>query len=92
MRTCRLTTFRPFYIFFGGILLLVAGLLEWVIGNTFPSVVFFCYGGFIMSFGATLIPSFAAWATYAPAGEPAAAGLATQGFNASFGRSPHSSP
>lgn len=32
------------YIFFGGILLLVGGLLECIIGNTFSSVVFMSFG------------------------------------------------
>lgn len=73
------------YYFFGGILQLLGGFLEWVLGNTFPSVVFCTFGAFFLSFAATLTPSFAAFATYAPAGEPAAAGLETQGFNASFG-------
>jgi succinate-acetate transporter protein len=73
------------YFFFGGLLQFIAGLLEWVLGNTFPSVVFCCFGAFFFSFGGTLNPSFGAYAAYAPAGEPASAGLATQGFNASFG-------
>lgn len=50
-------------------------------------MVFCTFGAFFLSFAATLTPSFAAFATYAPAGEPAAAGLETQGFNASFGKS-----
>ncbi|KAH8900134.1 hypothetical protein GQ53DRAFT_869462 [Thozetella sp. PMI_491] len=73
------------YFFFGGLLQFAAGLLEWVLGNTFPSVVFCTFGAFFFSFGATLNPSFASFASYAPAGESAAVGLTTQGFNASFG-------
>lgn len=75
------------YFFFGGLLQFIAGLLEWVLGNTFPSVVFCCFGAFFFSFGGTLNPNFGAYAAYAPAGEPASAGLATRGFNASFGKS-----
>lgn len=68
--------------------MLVGGLLEWVLGNSFPAVVFCSFGGFWFSYGATLIPSFAAYASYAPAGaESAAEGLSTTGFNASFGES-----
>ena len=74
------------YFFFGGLLQFTAGVLEWVLGNTFPSVVFCSFGAFFFSFGATLNPSFGSYALLAPAGEPAAAGLATQGFNASFGK------
>jgi uncharacterized protein len=55
------------------------------VGNTFPSVVFLSYGAFFLSFGGTLTPSFGAFAAFAPAGQPAAAGLATKEFNASFG-------
>lgn len=76
------------YYFYGGLLQIITGLLEWILGNTFPSVVFSAYGAFFLSFGATLTPSFAAFSTYAPAGEEGAAGLATQGFNASFGTWP----
>lgn len=68
--------------------MLVGGILEWVLGNSFPAVVFCTFGGFWFSYGATLIPSFAAYASYAPAGaESAAEGLSTTGFNASFGES-----
>ncbi|KAK2054722.1 GPR1/FUN34/YaaH-class plasma membrane protein [Colletotrichum caudatum] len=74
------------YFFFGGLLMFVGGLLEWVLGNTFPSVVFFTFSAFWFTFGATLNPSFAAFSSYAPAGATSgAAGLATRGFNASFG-------
>ncbi|KAK0647202.1 gpr1-like plasma membrane protein [Cercophora newfieldiana] len=73
------------YYFFGGLLLLLAALLEWLMGNTFPSVVFAAYGAFFFSFGGTLTPSFAAFASYAPAGADPASGLRTQAFNASFG-------
>lgn len=74
------------YIFMGGLLMLVGGILEWVLGNSFPAVVFCSFGGFWFSYGATLIPAFAAYASYAPADAVSAAeGLATTGFNASFG-------
>ncbi|GJC78423.1 protein alcS [Colletotrichum liriopes] len=74
------------YFFFGGLLMFVGGLLEWVLGNTFPSVVFLTFSAFWFTFGATLNPSFAAFSSYAPAGAASGAeGLATQGFNASFG-------
>lgn len=69
-----------------GLLLIIASIFEFLLGNSFPSVVFAVYGGFWLSFAATLTPSFAAFASYAP--EPLTApaeGLTTQGFNASFG-------
>ncbi|KAI0473564.1 hypothetical protein GGR56DRAFT_695925 [Xylariaceae sp. FL0804] len=75
----------PIYIFVGGILMLVGGLLEFFLGNTFPCVVFMSFGGFWMAYGTTLIPQFNAYQAYAPDASSAAAGLQTQGFNASFG-------
>ncbi|KAI5919035.1 GPR1/FUN34/YaaH-class plasma membrane protein [Camillea tinctor] len=76
----------PAYIFFGGMLMTLGGLLEFFLGNTFPCIVFVAFGAFYLSFGSTLLPQFNAYAAYAPsdASSPAA-GLQTQGFNASFG-------
>lgn len=76
----------------GGLLMFVGGILEWVLGNSFASVVFCTFGGFWFSYGATLVPSFGAYGAYAPVGEEAALGLATRGFNASFGTLPLSLP
>lgn len=73
------------YYFFGGVLQMLTGILEWILGNTFPSVVFISFGAFFLSFAGTLTPSFYAYGAYAPAGEDASAGLLTQGFNASLG-------
>ncbi|EFX04936.1 gpr1-like plasma membrane protein [Grosmannia clavigera kw1407] len=73
------------YYFFGGLLQVITGLLEWILGNTFSSVVFSSFGAFFLTFGATLTPSFAAFSTYAVAGDPTSTGLETKGFNASFG-------
>ncbi|KAK3356589.1 GPR1/FUN34/yaaH family-domain-containing protein [Lasiosphaeria hispida] len=72
------------YYFFGGLLLILAAMLEWLLGNTFPSVVFSAYGAFFLSFAGTLTPSFSAFASFAPAGSTPSEGLKTQGFNASF--------
>ena len=66
---------------------------EWIIGNTFPFVVFGTFGAFWLSFGATLQPFFNAYGAYVTdptvaaesMGQPGnAAGLATPAFNASF--------
>ncbi|GAA5907718.1 hypothetical protein JCM6882_008955 [Rhodosporidiobolus microsporus] len=43
--------------FMGGLGLMVAGLLEWILGNTFPFIVFFSFGSFWLSFGYLLQPS-----------------------------------
>jgi uncharacterized protein len=73
----------PVYLFFGGVLMIVGGLLEFFLGNTFPCVVFMSFGAYWLAFGSTLIPQFAAYTNYDPSS--ATGGLATQGFNASFG-------
>ncbi|KFY87974.1 hypothetical protein V500_06652 [Pseudogymnoascus sp. VKM F-4518 (FW-2643)] len=72
------------YIFFGGVLLLVGGLLECLIGNTFSSVVFMSFGCFYLTLAATLQPFYGAYAAYSPSPTDPAAGLETEGFNASF--------
>ncbi|KAI6756716.1 hypothetical protein HG530_011314 [Fusarium avenaceum] len=73
------------YMFMGGLLMIIGGVLEWVLGNSFPACVFCSFGGFWFSYGGSLIPSFAAYASYAPADATSSAeGLTTRGFNASF--------
>ncbi|KAF8861089.1 hypothetical protein BDZ45DRAFT_587375 [Acephala macrosclerotiorum] len=73
------------YYFFGGLLMLLGGFLEFILGNTFPFVVFTSFGAFWLSFASTLQPFYYAYGSYAPAGQPEAAGLSTVGFTASFG-------
>lgn len=64
----------------------LGGILEWVLGNTFPAVVFCVFGTFWLAYAGTLNPSFAAFASYAPPdAKTPAEGLATPGFNASLG-------
>jgi uncharacterized protein len=46
------------YFFLGAILLYFGAIGEWILGNTFPAVVFFTFGGFWGTFGATLTPFF----------------------------------
>lgn len=65
--------------------MIVGGFLEFILGNTFPFVVFISFGAFWLTFAATLQPFYYAYGLYAPAGEPEAAGLGTVGFTASFG-------
>lgn len=59
------------YYFFGGMLMTVGALLEFILGNTFPFVVFGSFGAFWLSFGATLTPYFNASVAYLP-DDPAA--------------------
>lgn len=72
------------YYFFGGALMIIGGVLEFVLGNTFPFVVFISFGAFWLSFAATLQPFYYAYGLYAPPGGTEADGLATVGFTASF--------
>jgi len=75
------------YYFFGGLLMILGGFLEFILGNTFPFVVFSSFGAFWLTFASTLTPFYDAYGAYAPAGATGgeAAGLATVGFTASFG-------
>lgn len=60
---------------------------QWIIGNTFPFVVFGSFGAFWLSFGATLQPFYNAYGAFSTEANNPAAGLATPEFNASFGSS-----
>lgn len=92
--------------------MILCGFLEWVLGNTFPSVgksskalvtllhadlrcktiVFSTFGAFWLTFAGTLTPSFAAFAYFAAEGQPATTGIASQAFNAGFGKPWSTSP
>ncbi|KAL8790689.1 MAG: hypothetical protein Q9213_000537 [Squamulea squamosa] len=81
------------FFFFGGVLMILGAIGEWIIGNTFPFVVFGTFGAFWLAFGATLVPSFNAYGAYVTDPEVAAtmmgnpgnpAGLQVPAFNASF--------
>jgi len=72
------------FFFFGGLLMILGSLGEWIIGNTFPFVVFGTFGSFWLSFGATLQPFFNAYGAYSTTSNPAE-GLTEPAFNASFG-------
>lgn len=43
--------------FIGGVGLYLAAILEWVLGNTFPSTVFALFGGYWLAFAFLLQPS-----------------------------------
>lgn len=45
------------FYFMAGLGLMVAAILEWILGNTFTVVVFFTFGSFWLSFGFLLQPS-----------------------------------
>ncbi|KAG0006660.1 hypothetical protein BGZ80_005186, partial [Entomortierella chlamydospora] len=52
-------------IFYGGLMQTIAGLLEFYIGNNLSATTLTSYGGFWLSYGAILIPSFGIGATLA---------------------------
>ena len=58
----------PVFIFFGGMLQIIGGIGEWILGNTFSSCLFFTYGAFWLVQGATLQPFFGVGAAYSPTG------------------------
>jgi len=70
------------YYFFGGLLMILGSFLEFILGNTFPFVVFGSFGAFWLSYGATLTPYYNASIAYDPT-HPAASSMDPE-FAASF--------
>ncbi|KXS95596.1 hypothetical protein AC578_10108 [Pseudocercospora eumusae] len=68
------------YYFSGGLLAIIAMILEFILGNTFPAVFFGVYGGYFLSYGATITPSFAAYLAYAPDPSDPSGGLEAPAF------------
>ncbi|KAH8117437.1 GPR1/FUN34/yaaH family-domain-containing protein [Phellopilus nigrolimitatus] len=74
-----------------GIGLYLASIMEWLIGNTFPCVVFGTFGGFWISYGVSIQPTFDLAASFAPASDAnngitaAAAGAMTREYNTGLG-------
>lgn len=74
-----------------GIGLYLACIMEWVIGNTFPSVVFGSFGGFWISYGIINQPNMGIAASFAPASDASngitatMAGLSSPSFNVGLG-------
>ncbi|KAF2722830.1 hypothetical protein K431DRAFT_265964 [Polychaeton citri CBS 116435] len=74
------------YFYFGGLLMIISGFLEWVLGNTFPFIVFSVFGAFWLSYAGTLQDGFygavSAYASTVPEGENP---VNSVGFRAGFG-------
>ncbi|KAK4996138.1 hypothetical protein LTR66_004195 [Elasticomyces elasticus] len=70
---------------FGGMLLILSGIGEFILGNTFPSVVFTSYGCHFLTFASTYTPSFAAISSFNSDGSQ----TPTRPFLASFGNFHH---
>lgn len=61
----------PAYYFFGGVLMIVGGVFELLVGNTFPATVFSSFGAFWLTFGGTLNDGiYQAQSNYAAAATP----------------------
>jgi len=73
------------YLSFGTILMLLGALGEWILGNTFPAVVFGSFGTFWLAFGLTLQPQTGAYGNFSSNANNPALGLQTVEFNASWG-------
>jgi len=73
------------YFFFGGVLMILGGIGEFIVGNTFPMVVFCSFGAFWATFGATLQPFYSAYGNYAAYDTTAHTGLDAPEFNNAFG-------
>lgn len=71
------------YYAFGGVLMILGSIGEWIVGNTFPFVVFGTFGAFWITFAMTLQPFYNAYGAYSTTSNPAE-GLTTVGFNASL--------
>ena len=66
--------------------MLLGGILEFFLGNTFSFVVFCSFGGFWLTLGSTLTPAFNAYGAYAkPDPTTTTAGIDSAGFHASYG-------
>ncbi|KAJ5641252.1 hypothetical protein N7490_005252 [Penicillium lividum] len=76
--------FTGVLILLGGLLLVLSSILEFILGNTFSSVVFGHLGGFCLAFGATMTPAFNSAAPYSPDGTNTLAGLHGPGFVDTF--------
>ncbi|KAK3722124.1 hypothetical protein LTR37_002557 [Vermiconidia calcicola] len=56
------------FFFFGGMLQIIGAVMEWIVGNTFPFVVFASYGAFYLALGATFTPHYNAHGAYTDRG------------------------
>jgi uncharacterized protein len=82
VKSQRLILYSGAYYFFGGLLMVIGSVLEFILGNTFPFVVFGSFGAFWLTFGATLTPYYNAAIAYQP-DDPATA-TTNPTFNATF--------
>lgn len=65
--------------------MILGAFLEFILGNTFPFVVFGSFGAFWLTFAATLTPMYNASGAYAPDPTKTYEGASTAGFASTFG-------
>lgn len=63
-----------------------ADFRQWILGNTFPFVVFTSFGAFWLGYAATLQPTYGAYALYKNPALETSTGLETVGFNVGIGK------
>lgn len=76
-----LTSISGSYYFIGGVAMNIAGVAEFILGNTFPMVVFIVYGCHWLNLGYTQDPMHGVVASYGAEG----AGALSQAYNAGQG-------
>lgn len=79
---------RGTFYFFGGLLLVIGMVMEWIVGNTFISVVFGAYGAFWLTYGATLTPGYNALNAYTEGLSGDALTEAMAAYHSTFGIPP----
>ncbi|KAK5167178.1 uncharacterized protein LTR77_007908 [Saxophila tyrrhenica] len=72
------------YFTFGGILMTLGSIGEWILGNTFPCVVFGSFGAFWFAFGITLTPYSGAYGSFSPNPDNPGLGVETTEFTSGF--------
>ncbi|KAK4554812.1 hypothetical protein LTR86_007960 [Recurvomyces mirabilis] len=72
------------FFFVGPVLLILATIFEWIMGNFFPMMVQSLFSVFWLSFGLLQLPSLGLAAAYSTTGN-AAEGAASKGYNATIG-------
>lgn len=65
---------------------MIANKTQWVLGNTFPFVVFGSFGAFWLGYAATLQPFYGSYGNYKNPASSSSTGLETVGFNVGVGK------
>jgi hypothetical protein len=62
---------------------------QWILGNTFPFVVFTSFGAFWLGYGATLQPFYNSYEAYRNPAVQSSTGIESVGFNVGIGKCSH---